>query len=255
MRALLSLLLLLPLTAQAELGFITLKHRNAESLIPLLQPVLNEGVRISGTGATLIVNCQPGQLKEIHKLLEQLDTPLQPLKISVVQSADATRSALHSDVSGTLQQPRVHVYATNKRTKEAMSQQLRVIEGQWAFISAGKSLPVTGQTTIHSHHGTSMQQSIEYQEVQSGFEVSPTLRGDSVTLQVRPFRARHSPRGGGIIEQQEIITTVSGRLGEWITIGGMDEERQHAGMGTVHTTGNKRSARHDVKLKVERLRN
>lgn len=255
MRTLLTLLLLLPLLAHAEINFVTLKHRNAESLIPLLQPVLDEGVRISGQGATLIVNSKPWQLEELRPLIEQLDTPLQSLMIYVIQGGDSKHSGLHGDVSGTLERPDVRLYGTRKKEKAAVSQQLRVIEGEWATISAGESVPITTQTTRQSHHGITTQQSIEYKEVESGFEVRPRISGDSVTLELRPFRAKRAKGGAGIIEQQAITTTVSGRLGEWITVGGLIQQQQQSGVGTVYANEKQRSATHNIKLRVERLPN
>ena len=91
--------------------------------------------------------------------------------------------------------------------------------------------------------------------VHSGFEVLPRVSGDTVTLEIRPFRAKRSPSGGGVIEQQELSTTVSGKLGEWMSIGGVEEQEKREGIGTVYTTGKKRSTTHNVKLKVERLPN
>lgn len=258
MRILLTVLLLLPLLgsqAYAEINFVTLKHRNAESLIPLLQPVLDEGVRISGKGATLIVNSKPWQLEELRPLIEQLDTPLQSLMISVMQGGNNNHAALHGDVSGTAQRPNVRVYGTKKSEKTAVSQQLRVVEGQWATISAGDSVPVATQTTSQSRHGTTTQQSIEYKDVQSGFEVRPRISGETVTLEIRPFRARRAAGGAGVIEQQQITTTVSGRLGEWITVGGIEQQQQQSALGTVYSNEKKRSATHNVKLRVERLPN
>ncbi len=247
------LLLLLPLLAHAEIGAIALKHRSAESLIPLLQPVLDEGVRISGQGDTLIVNSKPWQLEELRSLVTQLDTPLQSLLITVIQGGDDNHSALGAVADGTLEKPRVRVYGTQKRQREAVSQQLRVIEGEWATISAGESVPIAKQSKSHGPNGTTVQQSVEYKDVESGFEVRPRVQGESVTLELRPFRARRSRSGGGIIEQQQIETTLSGRLGEWISLGGVAEDEKRDGVGTVYSVGKMRSATHNVRIKVERL--
>ena len=258
MRTLLTLLLLLPLLghqAYAEINFVTLKHRNAETLIPLLRPVLDEGVRISGKGPTLIVNSKPWQLEELRPLIEQLDTPLQSLMINVIQGDSDNHATLQGDVSGTTARPSVRVYGTKKKERAAVSQQLRVIEGQWATISAGESIPVAEKITRHSRHGTTTQQSIKYKDVQSGFEVRPQISGETVTLEIRPFRAKHAKGGAGVIEQQQITTTVSGRLGEWITVGGIEQQQQQSALGTVYSNEKKRSATHKVKLRVERLAN
>lgn len=253
--ALLLLLLLMPMLAHAEMNFITLKHRNAEALIPLLQPVLSEDIRISGRNNLLIVNSKPRQLEEVRSLIEQLDTPLQSLMISVIQGGDYKQATLHGDIRGSIERPKVRIYGTKKKEKDAIAQRLRVIENEWATIRSGESIPVVTKRSSHSAHGTSVQQSIEYRDVESGFEVRPRIRGEHVTLEVRPFSSKRSTSGAGIIEKHNITTTVNGKLGEWITIGGIDEQQQHSGVGTFYATGKKHSATHTVKLKVERLNN
>lgn len=252
---LLLLPLLLPVSASAEVNVITLKHRNAEVLLPLLQPVLDEGIRISGKGSTLIINSKPWQLEEIRPLIEKLDAPLHSLMISVKQGGDEKHSALQGSVSGTIDEPRVRVYGTQKKEREAISQQLRVIEGQWATIRAGQAIPIVKQTSSQSAYGSSVQHSIEYKDVESGFEVRPRLSGEQVILDIRPFRSRPSKQGGGIIEQQNISTTVSGKLGEWITVGGMGEQRHYSGSGTIYATGKQHNLGQNVRLKVEKLNN
>jgi type II secretory pathway component GspD/PulD (secretin) len=213
--------------------------------------VLDEGITISGHSDTLIVNSKPWQLEELRTLVEQLDTPLRSLMINVIQGGSDQSSTLQGDLSGSVNAPQVRIYGTHKREKEAVSQQLRVIEGEWATISAGESIPVARQTTSSN----TVQQSIEYRNVESGFEVRPSIRGELVTLEVRPFRAKRSKSGGGIIEQQEISTTVSGKLGEWITIGGAAEQNTQSASGTIYTTGKQQNATHTVRLKVEPLTN
>lgn len=253
MKAFFLILLLFPLLTHAEMNIITLQHRSAESLIPMLQPVLDEGIGISGRGASLIINCKPWQLEELRPLIEQLDTPLQSLMISVTQGGNGSLATLHGDVTGSIERPKVRLYGTKKDERNSISQQLRVIEGEWATISAGESVPITRQSISRTNRGVSVQQSTQYKDLQSGFEVMPRLNGDRVTLQVRPFRAKRSHGATGSIEQQSINTTITGRVGEWITIGGVDEQQQRAGIGTVYATGNKRNTTHNVKLKVERL--
>ena len=121
MLRLVTLLLLLPLTALAEVTTLPLSHRNAESLIPLLRPVVDEGIRLSGRGELLIVNASPEQLEELRQLVSQIDTPLQSLLISVLQGDESTRSGLHGEVSGNLSQPRVLIYGTDKRAAGRVS--------------------------------------------------------------------------------------------------------------------------------------
>ncbi|MDH5784399.1 MAG: hypothetical protein OEZ16_02185 [Chromatiales bacterium] len=256
MRPLLLLsLLLLPPAALAQLNFITLHHRNAEQLLPLLQPVVDEGIRLSGQGPTLIVNSRPEQLAEIQQLVAQLDTPLRSLLITVSQGDGEATTGLSGDIHDELQRPTIHIAATAKKSRESVRQQIRVIEGEWALISAGESVPFVTQTTTQSHRGVTTQKSVDYRDLQSGFEVRPRLSGERVTLEVRPFRAKRSDDNSAVIEQQTIDTTVSGTLGEWIEIGGVSEDRSHDRLGTVYATGKQQTTTRNVKLKVEPLPN
>jgi type II secretory pathway component GspD/PulD (secretin) len=234
-------------------NFITLKYRSAESLIPLLQPVLDEGVAVSGRGSTLIVNSAPEALEEIRALVSGLDTPLHTLRISVVQGSGDRSSRLHGDISGTPERPRIRLHGKGIKERETLSQQLTVLEGQWATIRAGESVPVVKRSTRHSHNGKSVEQSLEYQDVESGFEVRPRISGDTVTLEIRPFRARRSSHGAAVIQRQEISTTVSGSVGEWIELGSLSDVGEEDSIGTIYADDSKRSATHNVKIKVDRL--
>lgn len=251
MKGLLSLLLLLPLLAHAEINFIALKHRNAEALLPLLRPVVDEGIKLNGKGPTLIVNSLPWQLTEIRQLVQELDTPLQSLLISVRQGGGHQARVIHGDVEIGEKKPEVRIYGTNKNKRHQVSQQLRIIEGEWATIRAGEEIPVVTQT--YSPASGTTQQSIEYKSVDSGFDVRALLHGNRVTLNIRPFRSRPSLSGGGIVNHQEIVTSLNGELGEWIYLGGAGESSQYNGSGTVYTTGKSQHLIQNVSVMVERL--
>lgn len=245
------LLLLLSSGVHAELRTYDLQHRSAAELIPILQPLLQEEDAISGTGYTLIVRSSEKKLEEIDALLEKLDTAPQMLMISVKQESKGRDSGTGASVSGNLEQPQVRVYGTQRRDDEGIAQQLQVMEGRWATIRAGQAVPQVTQRYSHSAGGSSVEQRIEYRDVESGFEVRPRIRGERVFLEVRPFSANLSRQGGGVIEQQEIITTVSGRVGEWITLGGVAEEARGEGSGTIYSTRKRDQQTRTVRIKVE----
>lgn len=252
-RALTVLLIALPIYATAEMNFIPLQHRNAEELVPLLRPVLDEGVGLTGRGDTLIVNAPPESLAQIRTLVKQLDTPLERLQITVIQGDDSSQQRLHGSASGSLESPTVRIYGTQSAANNTLSQRLQVLEGQWATIRTGEQVPVVTQHSTPPLHGPFTTQGVEYKNVESGFEVKPQLRGNEVTLEVRPFRARRAATAGGVIEQQELVTTVSGHLGEWLELGGVAEQQHDVGAGTVYATRSHQRSNGTIRLKVERL--
>lgn len=51
----------------------------------------------------------------------------------------------------------------------------------------------------------------------------PRVNGEQVTLSISPQRERLDPTGGGAIDTQSVQTTVTGQLGEWIDLGGVNQ--------------------------------
>lgn len=244
------LLLALPVLAQTtQIRVFELQHRSAAELIDAVGPLVDPQGAVSGTGYTLIVRSSLQNLAELEQAIKALDAPLRQFLITVRHGArqDAVRHSAAG--SGTLRDgnasvtiggdgpPRVTVYSTHGNRDERIAQQLRVTEGGWAQIRAGEAVPVPQQSITQGPGGTTVQQSIEYRDVDTGFEVRPRLAGDDrVTLSVRPFRQRPAATGGGVIEQQQLETTVTGRLGEWIALGGGVDTRLENRRGILYST-------------------
>ena len=76
-------------SAQANsIETIQLKHRSADSLLPVLTPLLNESSHLSGTGYLLFLKASKAEYNNILQLVRQLDTPLKQLMISVFQGTE-----------------------------------------------------------------------------------------------------------------------------------------------------------------------
>jgi len=241
--------------AASELQTFALKHRPATEIIPILQPMLGEDTAITGTGYLLIVRSNKEGLAEIARLLEQLDRAPQQLLITVEQDGAGQTARSGIGVSGNSREPRVETRLYNSRRDgaESIGQQLRVMEGQWATIRAGSAVPQVVQRYPPSGAGTQLEQHIEYRDVESGFEVRPRIHGEQVIVDIRPFRARQTAGGGGVIEQQSLSTTVSGPLGQWLEIGGAVQSASHNEHGILYSTTGRDRENHTVRLKVERI--
>ena len=250
------LLILFGSTASAsELQIYELKHRSAEQLIPILRPMLEPGAGLSGSGYTLLIRTQPREQQQVAAIIEQFDTPIRQLLISVRQGHQHAQSGDGIDIHDDLTQPRSRVYSTRRQQLDSQDQQLRVLEGNWAMIRSGVAIPQLIQRREYGAAGAgSVEQGVEYRDVDSGFEVRPYIRGEQVTLEIRPFLARPSASGGGQIDQQEIVTTVSGQLGEWIPLGGVLDAQSDKRHGTVYSTSRRDRQQRNVSVKVEEIR-
>ncbi len=69
----------------------------------------------------------------------------------------------------------------------------------------------------------------------------PRIRGDNVILEVSPFKSSRSNTGGDNIDTQSASTTITGRVSEWLLIGGVTEQLEQAKSttGTTFATQNR----------------
>ena len=261
---------------------ITLGYRQAEEVIPMLRPLLAPGGALTGTSNQLVVRTTPANLAELKKVLAVMDSKPRQLMISVrqVAAADASRSA--ASLSGTVgaganaqvtvarppgaqRQPGVVVQSgdtqleargvTGSSTREAgVTQTLRVLEGNSAFIRIGQSVPITGAQVRRTPAGAQVTQNTEFVEAGSGFYVIPRVSGDRVTLEISTQRDRLRNPNTGVVDLQRVGTVVSGRLGEWIEIGGSSSEAARTRSDPLAGASSGGREQGSVMLKVEEIK-
>jgi type II secretory pathway component GspD/PulD (secretin) len=138
------------------------------------------------------------------------------------------------------------------------TQTLQVLEGNAAFIRIGQSVPVprrqVTQTVINGQVVSQVVDSVEYRDVSSGFQVVPRVAGERVTLDINPQNDTLNRRIPGAVNVQRVATTVSGRLGDWIEIAGLDQERNREQSALLGRTSSGGSDNRRVLIKVEELK-
>lgn len=241
--------------AEPVVEVIPLHYRTAEEVIPILQPMLAREGAISGFKGQLIIRTTPENLAELKRILATVDAAPRQLIITVRQDADDSLRRRSADVSGNIgnDNARVivppaagrdnrggriviqdgdsrvsgHVLDSASRASERNIQTIRVMEGREAFIAVGQSVPVRDrQVTRTIVNGQVVEQVVnttQYRDVATGFYVRPRLSGDRVMLDISPQRESLSRDVRGGVNVQRAATTVSGRLGEWLEIGGITQ--------------------------------
>lgn len=220
------LLLVAPtVLAQGALEVIQLRHRTAEQVIPVLQPLLESGGAMSGQLNQLIVRTSAGNLAQIRAALDAIDRPQRRLTISV--RFDSAQDATRRDVQGAVRitsdgnsSAAVRVGDASSRQDERVDQRIQVLEGGRATIAAGQSRPVRVRQVIQTTSGPVVRETTEIQGAATGFDVVPRLAGAEVILEIAPQRENFVPGRSGAIQSERIESTVRGRLGEWIELGG-----------------------------------
>ena len=237
------LLLLAPVTyAQETLEVISLRHRTADQVIPLLRPLLEPGGALTGQSTQLIVRTSPANLAQLRAALAAIDRPARRLMISV--RFDGARESARGGVQGVARigsdEARATVVVGDARSAEGerVDQRMQVLEGGRARISAGEARPLRQRQVVRTPAGSVVQETTEMVDAASGFEVVPRVAGDIVTLDIAPQREQFVHGAAGAIRSERAASTVSGRLGEWIELGGTASTGTGSGRALRGSAGN-----------------
>lgn len=259
-RVFLALLMISTLAWGQTLEIIDLRHRSAEQLLPQIAPFVEPGGAISGMNDKLFLRASRRNQAEILDLVAALDTPQRRLMISVRQDgadSGAERGAgvtgrVEVGAGGTAIAGRGHLYQSDSRSRRDVSQQVQTIDGGRAAIMVGQSMVLPLRQVILTPLGAVVSESMVQRDLGTGFVAVPQLNGERVTVTVSPRDVTLGPVPG-TINTQQLLTTVSGRLGEWLELGGSVGE-QSGSSGAIGAYGSGSASRQRrLLLKVEEL--
>ena len=128
------------------------------------------------------------------------------------------------------------------------------LEGSETFIAIGQSAPVTTTQVTPGWIGPNVVQTTEYRDANTGFYATPRVSGDVVTLDLSPKQQRFSgPPSDRRVATAGITTQVSGRLGEWIRVGGSSASNRSDTSGLLTWGTRSEEASYSVWVKVEEV--
>ena len=243
-----------------SLDIISLKHRSADVLLPQLTPFIEPGGAITGMNDKLFVRASSRNQADIRALVASLDTPLRRLMISVRQDGADAGEDRGAGVSGRVVvgggapvvSGRGHLYQNDSRSRRDTLQQVQTIDGGRAAILVGESFLLPLRQVVLTPAGVLVSESFVQRDLGTGFVAVPRLNGERVTLEISPRDDTPGPVPGAV-NVQRLLTTVSGRLGEWLELGGSAGE-QSASSGAIASSSSRSSSRQRrLLLKVEEL--
>lgn len=265
-----------------EMEVVQLQHRSVEEVLPLIRPLLADGEVANGMGYQLILSTTPDKLAQIKQILASIDRAPRRLRISVMQDVDQATLARMREVSGSvhlgnsarldvpksanqnglnvqLQQGgdtlNARVENRDSQVTDHKTQQVSVLEGGRAFIRVGQAVPVPQRQLIQQPWGTQVVEQTQYQDVSSGFYVSPRIRGDNVTLEISTQNDSLGNMQGNYPSQnvQHASTTVAGRLGEWMEMGGVSQHQESRNDSLNSRSSSSTDDKRNVYIKVEEI--
>ncbi len=259
---------------------IPMNNRPVDDVIPILRSLITDGGTVTGINNKLIIKTTPSNLRQIKEVLAQIDNAPRQLIISVKQNVDDDLNVRESGLSGRYNSDNVRVESPDTgrggtiiqgqdsegnviRYRQLQSQsqlqdrnvfRVQALEGNPAFINTGQSVPIPNQTAYVTGRGVVVQDGIEYRDVTSGFYVLPRLQGDNVTLLIASHLSRVSPNQAAIFDVQNVETSASGRLGEWIQIGSVSRQYNNESKRNLVGAKQRGQEHRNVLLKVEELK-
>ena len=270
--------------AQSTVEVIPLKYRTAEQVIPVIQPLLGRDASVSSFQNQLVIRATPAELAQVKRVLGSIDTMPKRLLITVRQDAGMERDRQEMEVSGSIgndharitvpgsgsrnggnvvlrdgdNKLRARAADTTQISRDSTAQTIQVLEGHSAYIRVGESRPVPNRqvmrSVVNGRVVDRVVETVEYRDATTGFNVLPRVQGDRVTLDINPTRDTFDDQRRGAVNVQRVVTTVSGRLGEWIDLGGVGDARSDERTVLLGRSSGSVDDRRGVQVKVEELR-
>jgi type II secretory pathway component GspD/PulD (secretin) len=258
-----------------EARIIQLKHRTAAEVIPLIRPLLGPDDALSSMDYRLIIRTSDKNLKEVERILGQIDVAREQLRITVEQAIADQRDNVSQSVSGEIrvkdnaritlpekspdeggliiQKDKLRYNTISRATtaRNINSQTIMTQDGQRAYIRIGQSVPHVKRILALGRRHPVLIQDIEFQNVTTGFEVVPRVRGDRVQLEITPRLSSLQNPGTGLVNFQELSTTVETKRGEWLDLGQILGNRSEVERAILESAATTSGEHRTVRLKVE----
>jgi hypothetical protein len=241
-----------------QLEVLDLRFRTAAEVIPVLQPLVEPGGALTGQDYKLFVRVSRANLAQLRQALATIDRQPQSLLVSVRNGTrqeierDQSAVAAAAEVGGGRARGSVSVLATQSggtRQGEGIAS-VRMLEGGSASIADGQSVPVVTSFVARAGQRPLVGGSLGYQQLTSGYVVTPRLNGDRVTLQIDQQSQQAGNRSGNVTTQS-LSTQASGSLGAWIELGGVTDSSSSTRGSGVGRSLETQSGSRSIWVKVE----
>lgn len=253
-------------TATTEFKIITLQHRFAEDLLPMIQPLAGEDGVVTGMQNQLIIRAQPERLTEIEQVIASMDVARTHLKITVRRQNQLDASQSEVDISGrkrignvaisTSRYPRqaqdgaqIDIQNNNSTLKQNNQQFINVVDGEFAFIQVGQSVPFTQEWHTFTHRYTQVQRTTEFVNISTGFAVRPRSVGAQIELDITPRIAQLNQQG--FIDFESLRTVVRVNKGEWFDLGGTMQQNDEVSRAILSFKNKAQTHNHALSIRVD----
>lgn len=252
--------------AQTDFKIITLQHRLAQDILPVVQPMAGEEGSVSAIDNNLLIRTTPERMGVIEQTIATLDKERKNLRITIRHEDTERREQTHASIAGRVTAGKTQVDVNDPHLPREMregvvieadksshvfrqqgSEFLTVLDGARAFIRVGHSVPYTQQWLVMTQRYLHLQQTTEFREIATGFAVRPNVIGKQIELEITPRIASLSQ--AGFIDFEELSTVVIVMPGQWFDLGGTMQKRDE--VSQLILSGGTDSGKRKTKLMVK----
>ena len=257
-------------SADYPIEVIPLKSRPLEEILPVVRSLIGADETATGMGNNLVLKAAPEHVREIRKMLVEIDRPPRRLLIMVSKEGDTARSSSGYSASADIKagdgqisinspgypvdETRfgVRIHDSSDQRARTTGHKVQALEGRPAFIASGSRIPIRGVEPYYMYGHPYGRRVTQLHDVSSGFYVVPRVHGGHVTLEIQQ-RDDRPGRRRGFINTQSANTAVRGRLGEWISLGGINTSSNNSQGGLGRSIASQGSDMQQIEVLVECL--
>lgn len=240
--SLLCLLFIFSFSANAELYIHQLKFVQANQVIPVIKPHIDNSASLTGKDFKLFANVSKKDNEKIQAMLQVLDKKLEQYRVEVKiknrkldnWELKATRIHVGSQSS------RAHIkrYSNSQSNNSDKHFQIMVLSGQPGFVNTGESF----QTHQLVQQYQQFVPKTGYRKTTSGFYVTVRPTGKNQVKLDISAQTQQRKKYSTSVASSATTTQVSGQTGEWIllaTTGNHQSEQNN----TTYSSQNRRNKR------------
>ena len=265
-------ILVIPLTIMigsslAEVAVIKVNYRSASEILPLVETLLSSRGKATLDTRTnsIIVNDTSESVAKIQALVAKMDKPSEQVRIRVrfqetglskdrdISASGKVSGDRWSVATGRSRREGLHVRARDTRVNRQGTTEsfISVMSGSFAYIWVGKDIPFTEQWVSLSRRYARVVEKVNFQRVETGFEVRPVITGNSVHVEIVPRISSLEEGERGVVRLTEASTTITVPKGQWVTIGGSSEQSDEVIRDILASGSSSTNSTLSLSLKVE----
>jgi type II secretory pathway component GspD/PulD (secretin) len=245
---------------------IQIHYRSSEDAFKIVENLLTKdgSVTLDQRTNSLVVKDSDESVARIIQVMEKFDKAIEQAKISIRFIENEINEGMAVSIKGGINDKHgkissggrsdgvdIRVKDRNKSKNAERQYFVRTASGTPAYIVTGRRVPYHERWVNLNRRNPVAMDTVVYENVETGFEITPVIKGDRADVKIVP-RISDVENLGGVIRYSEAATFINVPLGEWVAIGGTDRNQNEVLQTFFENGGNGKESYFSISIKVER---